>query len=86
MIVTLQVNLARDAPLFKRRSKLTHQYSVEIQDYLTKKMTKLVMQMETAKKQNNHREERYCSGKIHELLEIREFLASKIDLTTQTYF
>lgn len=65
---------------------MTHQYSVEIQQYITDRLKEITEKIKKAESQKDVDTTEYCKGQLIELIEIREYLSTKVDLNTQSYF
>ena len=65
---------------------MSHEYSVQIHDWITRKLEEVHRQKSTAEKTNDKKTQEYLNGKLEELLFFRQFLAEQIDLKTQTYY
>ena len=65
---------------------MSNEYSVQIHDWITRKLEEVHRQMSTAEKTNDKKTQEYLNGKLEELLFFRQFLAEQIDLKTQTYY
>ncbi|MCG8335135.1 MAG: hypothetical protein MJE63_11490 [Proteobacteria bacterium] len=65
---------------------MTHQFSVEIQQYISDRIKEITEKMKKAEHQKDVDTTEYCKGQLIELIEIREYLSTKVDLNTQSYF
>ncbi len=65
---------------------MPHAFSVEIHDYIGRKL--LLMEEARAKaiQENNSSVQFYCEGQIVELMNLRKYLAENMDLKTQKYY
>jgi len=65
---------------------MPHAFSVEIQDYIGRK----ILLMEEAKTKAIHEQNSsvqfYCEGQLLELMNLRKYLTENIDLKTQKYY
>ena len=65
---------------------MTHQYSVEVQTYISEKLKCIRELKEKAKGEKRREKIAYYEGQTAELLEIRKYLSTEIDLKTQQYY
>lgn len=65
---------------------MTHQYSIEIHDYVSDKI-KLSNEMKAqAAEKRDQTLERFYAGQLEEWIKMREYMDQKIDLKTQKYY
>lgn len=65
---------------------MAHEYSVQTHDWISQKIEIAKQEIIIAKEQNDMSKETYYRGQLHELLDIRHYLADQIDLNTHSYF
>ncbi len=65
---------------------MAHEYSVQIHDWITKKMNTITADLKSAKEKNDPSKESYYKGQLEELGFIRQYLTDQIDLDTQKYY
>jgi hypothetical protein len=65
---------------------MAHEYSVEIQNYISKKIAVAEEEKEKAEKLDDFETQRFYEGQLKELLNIREYLTERVDLKTQQYY
>ena len=65
---------------------MTHEFSVEIHEYIKKKVLAADQGKKQAEAQDDGETRRFYEGQLHELLNLREYLSERIDLKTQKYF
>ena len=65
---------------------MTHEYSVEIQNYISEKLAVAEKKKKDAEKQNDFETQQFYEGQLKELFTFRQYLTEKIDLKTQKYF
>ena len=65
---------------------MTHKFSVEIHEFIKKKIIAAEKGKMRAEAQNDVETRRFYEGQLHELLNLREYLNERIDLKTQKYF
>ncbi len=64
---------------------MSHEYSVQIHKWITKEVDRVNLEI----KLNDHNDpdrDNYCSGRLQELLDIRQYLSDEIDLDTHQYY
>ena len=64
---------------------MTHEYSVQIHHWITRKINDVEAALKTADKQKDSAKKNYYSGQLEELGFIRRYLSDHVDLDTQTY-
>ena len=65
---------------------MTHEYSVQIHNWISQKMEEMKKQKMSAEKIKDKETEEYLIGQIDELLFFQQYLSDQIDLKTQTYY
>ena len=65
---------------------MTHEFSVEIHEYIKKKVLAADKGKKQAEAEDDCETRRFYEGQLHELLNLREYLSKRIDLKTQKYF
>ena len=65
---------------------MSHYYSVQVHNWITKKIEHVKTQKISAEKRNNTEVTEYLAGQLEELLFFQDYLGKHIDLKTQTYF
>ncbi len=65
---------------------MAHEYSVQIHDWITKKMNTITAGLRSAQEKNDLPQESYYKGQLEELSFIRQYLTDQIDLDTQKYY
>jgi len=65
---------------------MAHVFSVEIHDFLSKKILRAEQGKKAAEEKKNEDIRRYYEGQLLELHALRQYLADHIDLKTQKYF
>ena len=65
---------------------MAHEFSVEIQNYISEKLAVAEKKKKDAEKQNDFETQQFYEGQIKELLTFREYLTERIDLKTQKYY
>jgi hypothetical protein len=65
---------------------MPHAFSVEIHDYLSKKILLAEENRNKALREKNRAGQLYCEGQLLELMTMRNYLTKNIDLKTQTYY
>lgn len=65
---------------------MTHEYSVEVQDYITQSISEAEKRASEAMSQSDMASTRFHRGQLRELQHIRRFLTERIDLETQKYY
>ena len=65
---------------------MTHEYSVDMQQYISERLNEITEKLKEAESQNDPDTAEFCKGQLAELIEIREYLSDKVDLDTQNYF
>ena len=65
---------------------MTHEYSVDVQDYISTAIAAVMESKQTAEKQADGEAFRFCEGQLEELYAIRSYLTERIDLETQNYY
>ena len=65
---------------------LAHEYSVEIHNYISEKISVAEEKKKRAEKQNDSETQQFCEGQLKELFKIRKYLTERIDLKTQKYY
>ena len=78
-------------PLPKRRLQNKHiimanEYLVEIHKYISERIVSAENEKRTADANNDLESKRFYQGQLQEWLEMRTYLANKVDLKTQKYF
>lgn len=65
---------------------MAHVFSVEIHDYLSKRILLAEEDKKTAEQVNDKESRLYYEGQLLELMTLRQYLADNIDLKTQKYY
>lgn len=65
---------------------MPHAFSVEIHDYIGRKLLLMEEARTKAIQENNSSVQFYCEGQIVELMNLRKYLAENMDLKTQKYY
>ena len=65
---------------------MTHEYSVVVQDYISKAISAITKRRDTADRQGDKEFSQFCKGQLSELQAIREYLTESADLETQKYY
>ena len=65
---------------------MTHEFSVEIHEYIKKKILDAEKGKKQAEADDDNKTRRYYEGQLHELLNLRDYISQRIDLKTQKYF
>ena len=65
---------------------MSHDYSVQVHNWITQKIELVETQKISAEKRNDTEVTEYLAGQLEELLFFQDYLAKHIDLKTQTYF
>ena len=65
---------------------MTNHYSVEIHQYISKKIATATRQQKKAEAANDSAARRFYAGQLYELEKIRAYMAQNIDLKTQKYY
>ena len=65
---------------------MTHEYSIQIHDYLAEKIALAEQKKKEAAKAGQTENRRFHEGQLSELFKIRAYLSEKIDLKTQKYY
>ncbi|MEA2115255.1 MAG: hypothetical protein U9P36_07705 [Thermodesulfobacteriota bacterium] len=65
---------------------MAHVFSVEIHDYLSKRILLAEQAKKTAEQENDEESLRYYEGQLLELKNMRQYLTNNIDLKTQKYY
>jgi hypothetical protein len=65
---------------------MPHAFSVEIHDYISRKILSAKERKNTAEIEENRADQLFCEGELLELGVMRKYLEENIDLKTQTYF
>ncbi len=65
---------------------MTHEYSAQIQNYISAKISAVMEARQTAEKRADAKSLRFCEGQLEELYNIRKYLTERIDLETQKYY
>ena len=65
---------------------MTHAFSVEIHEYIKEKIAVAEKGKKQADTEGDRHTCRYFEGQLHELLKLREYLTSRVDLKTQKYY
>lgn len=65
---------------------MPHAFSVEIHDFLSKKILLAEENKKKAVQEKNRAEQLYYEGQLLELTTMRQYLTENIDLKTQKYF
>ncbi len=66
--------------------QVAHEYSVQIHDWISKKIDLVKQNIKQAEKKNDVGSLKFFDGQLQELNDIRQYLSDKIDLNTQTYY
>ncbi|MBU2453780.1 MAG: hypothetical protein KJ668_10755 [Proteobacteria bacterium] len=64
---------------------MAHEYSVQIHDWISEKISKVKQKIKLAKEKNDVKNINYYKGQLQELLDIRQYLKDQIDLETYQY-
>ncbi|MBU1343613.1 MAG: hypothetical protein KKE44_19530 [Proteobacteria bacterium] len=64
---------------------MAHEYSVQIHDWISEKISKVKQKIKLAKEKNDVKNKNYYKGQLQELLDIRQYLKDQIDLETYQY-
>jgi hypothetical protein len=70
----------------QEKSLMPHAFSVEIHDYLSRKILLAEENKKQAIREKNRAVQFYCEGQLLELVTIRQYLTENIDLKTQIYY
>lgn len=65
---------------------MAHVFSVEIHDFLSKKILLAEENKKVAEQENNEDNRLYHEGQLLELKTLRQYLTDNIDLKTQKYY
>jgi len=65
---------------------MTHTFSVEIHDYIKRKITAAEKGKKQADAESDAETRQFFEGQLHELSNLREYLTAKVDLKTQKYY
>ena len=65
---------------------MTHEFSVEIHEYIKIKIAEAEKGKKQADTDGDAGTGRFYEGQLHELINLREYLTAKVDLKTQKYF
>ena len=65
---------------------MTHEFSVEIHEYIKTKIQTAEKGKKQAEAQDDNETRRFYEGQLHELLNLRDYLTAKVDLKTQKYY
>ena len=65
---------------------MPHAFSVEIHDFLSKKILLAEENKNKAIREKNRAVRLYCEGQLLELTTMRQYLTGNIDLKTQNYY
>ncbi len=65
---------------------MPHAFSVEIHDFLSRKILLAEEDRNKAIQEKNKTAQLYCEGQLLELTTMRQYLTENIDLKTQNYF
>ena len=65
---------------------MVHAYSVEIHDYISKKISWAEEKKKKAEEQDDLETRLFHEGQLDELIEIRAYLTERIDLKNQNYY
>ena len=65
---------------------MTHEFSVEIHEYIKKKIADAEKGKKQADANGDGETRRYYEGQLHELLNLRNYISQRIDLKTQKYY
>ena len=65
---------------------MANEYSVKIHNYISEKITEAQQAKKASETENDQETYRYFEGRLHELLNLREYMKAKIDLKTQKYY
>ena len=65
---------------------MAHDYSIQIQNYISEKLTQAKDKIKNAQKKNDIESSQFYKGQQKELLSLRKYLTENIDLNTQEYY
>ena len=65
---------------------MVHAYSVEIHNYISKKIALAEEEKRQAEKKGDVETQKFHEGQLKELFEIRAYLTEKIDLKNRDYY
>ena len=65
---------------------MTHEYSVQIHAWISKKLDKVKQEIKIASDQKDVEKENYYNGQLQELSDMRKYLSDKVDLDTHQYY
>lgn len=65
---------------------MANEYLVLVHNYISGKIAVAKEGKETARKQGDYETQRFYSGQLEELYNMREYLSARIDLKTQRYY
>jgi len=65
---------------------MAHEYSVQIHEWISKKVDRVNQEIKKLNDHNDPDKENYYSGRLQELLDIRQYLSDEIDLDTHQYY
>ena len=65
---------------------MTHEFSVEIHEYIKIKIAEAQKGKKQADADGDAESGRFYEGQLHELINLREYLTAKVDLKTQKYY
>ncbi len=65
---------------------MANEYSVEIHEYISKKVAHATTELKKAEAADDQTARRFYKGQLYELDKIREYMAQNIDLKTQKYY
>jgi hypothetical protein len=65
---------------------MTHEFSVEIHEYIKTKIAEAQKGKKQADADGDAESGRFYEGQLHELLNLRDYLTAKVDLKTQKYY
>lgn len=65
---------------------MANEYLIDIHNYISERFASVENIKKEADANNDSASKRFCEGQLEEWIEMRSYLASKIDLKTQKYF
>ena len=65
---------------------MANEYLIDIHNYISERLASVENKKKEADANNDLESKRFYEGQLEEWIEIRRYLASKVDLKTQKYF
>ena len=65
---------------------MANEYSVKIHNYISEKIAEAQKAKKVSEAEDDGETRRYLEGRLHELLNLREYMKANIDLKTQKYY